>query len=100
MYGSRAATGHATDVRVGIWKTAQTREDMQHLLLRLWEKMSHTIVFVTHDVSEAVTLADRILIMGKDPGCIREDIDVKLPRPRKKGESEFLLFCRNIYQPP
>lgn len=77
---------------------AQTREEMQNLLLLLWENLSHTIIFVTHDVTEAVTLADRILVMSKDPGRIREEIRVDLPRPRKREKSDFLFFSRKLYE--
>lgn len=77
---------------------AQTREEMQNFLLSLWENLSHTIIFVTHDVTEAVTLADRILVMSKDPGRIREEIRVDLPRPRKREKSDFLFFSRKLYE--
>ena len=77
---------------------AQSREEMQNLLLSLWKTLSHTILFVTHDVSEAVTLADRILLMEKAPGRIREDIRVDLPRPRKTDTDRFLFFCRQLYE--
>lgn len=77
---------------------AQTREEMQKFLLSLWENLSHTIIFVTHDVTEAVTLADRILVMTKDPGRIREEIRVDLPRPRKREKSDFLFFSRKLYE--
>lgn len=77
---------------------AQTREEMQHLLLSLWEKLSHTIIFVTHDVNEAITLSDRILVMGKNPGRIREDIHVGLARPRKMEKQEFIFFSRKLYK--
>jgi NitT/TauT family transport system ATP-binding protein len=77
---------------------AQTREEMQQLMLSLWAKLSHTILFVTHDVTEAVTLADRVLLMGKDPGRIREDIRIDLPRPRKKDSEAFLFFCRRLFE--
>jgi NitT/TauT family transport system ATP-binding protein len=76
---------------------AQTREEMQNFLLSLWEKLAHTILFVTHDVNEAIILADRILLMDKDPGRIREEIRVDLPRPRRRERSEFLLFARRLY---
>jgi len=76
---------------------AQTREEMQNLMLSLWQKLSHTILFVTHDVNEAVTLADRILLMAKDPGRIREDIEVNLSRPRKKDSDPFLILCRRLF---
>jgi NitT/TauT family transport system ATP-binding protein len=77
---------------------AQSREEMQQLLLSLWQALAHTILFVTHDVAEAVTLADRILLMGKDPGRIREDIRVDLPRPRKTDDRVFLEFCRRLHE--
>lgn len=75
---------------------AQTREEMQNLLLMLWKKLSHTILFVTHDVNEAVLLADRILLFNSDPGQIKEDISIALPRPRDKVGADFLKYCRSI----
>ena len=75
---------------------AQSREEMQNLLLSLWEQFSHTILFVTHDVNEAVKLADRILLMDKRPGRIREEIDIDLARPRKSESTEFIQVSRNI----
>jgi NitT/TauT family transport system ATP-binding protein len=75
----------------------QTHEEMQNLLLSLWEKLSHTILFVTHDVNEAVTLADRILVMDKDPGRVQEEIHVDLKRPRKKESREFLYYSQYLY---
>ena len=76
---------------------AQTREEMQNLLLSLWQKLSHTILFVTHDVQEAVVLADRILLMDKDPGRIREDIRIDLPRPREMSTRRFLESSRYLF---
>lgn len=77
---------------------AQTREEMQNLLLSLWKKMSYSIVFVTHDVDEAVTLGDRILLMGKDPGIIRQSISVDLPRPRQRDTENFIFFSRKLHE--
>ena len=77
---------------------AQTREEMQHLLLFLWKKLSYTIVFVTHDVDEAVILADRIFLMGKDPGTIRFTVPVELPRPRKRDTGEFIFFSQKLHE--
>lgn len=77
---------------------AQTREEMQNFLLSLWKNLSHTIIFVTHDVTEAVTLTDRILLMDKDSGRIREEIRVDLTRPRKREKSDFLFFSRKLYK--
>ncbi len=64
---------------------AQTRADMQALLLRIWEETASTILFVTHDVEEAVYLADRIYIVSARPGTIVEDIPVPFGRPRDPG---------------
>lgn len=61
---------------------AQTRLMMQESLLDIWRKFGTTVVFVTHDVDEAVFLADRVLIMSAAPGRIIEDVKIKLPRPR------------------
>jgi len=70
---------------------------MQGLLLRLWARLAHTIVFVTHDVSEALVLADRVLVMGMSPGKIKEEISVALPRPRAKDDAGFLDLSRRLY---
>ncbi|HSK42473.1 MAG TPA: ABC transporter ATP-binding protein, partial [Candidatus Binatia bacterium] len=61
---------------------AQTRSDMQQLLLQIWDETACTILFVTHDVEEAVYLADRIFIMSSHPGTIVEDVEVPFDRPR------------------
>ncbi|PYP86314.1 MAG: sulfonate ABC transporter ATP-binding protein [Candidatus Angelobacter sp. Gp1-AA117] len=61
---------------------AQTRSEMQQLLLQVWEETASTILFVTHDVEEAVYLADRIFIMSAHPGTIVEDVEVPFARPR------------------
>jgi NitT/TauT family transport system ATP-binding protein len=71
---------------------AQTRSDMQQLLLKIWDETACTILFVTHDVEEAVYLADRIFIMSSHPGTIVEDVQVPFDRPRDlelKEKSEF-----------
>ncbi|AMK76879.1 MULTISPECIES: ABC transporter ATP-binding protein [Methylomonas] len=61
---------------------AQTRIMMQQLLLRVWERFNTTIVFVTHDIDEALFLADRILVMSARPGRIIENLAVDFQRPR------------------
>ncbi len=74
---------------------AQTRIIMQENLLRLWSEFGTTIVFVTHDIEEAIYLADRVLVMSASPGQILRTIDVGLPRPRSPGlllEPEFPLL--------
>ena len=61
---------------------AQTRALMGELLMRLWEEAAKTVLFVTHDIEEALFLADRVFVMTARPGRIREEITVPLPRPR------------------
>jgi NitT/TauT family transport system ATP-binding protein len=77
---------------------AQSREEMQKLLLSLWQELAITILFVTHDVNEAVILADRVLVMSKNPGRIHEQVRVDLPRPRSRDSSAFLHFSRRLYE--
>jgi NitT/TauT family transport system ATP-binding protein len=64
---------------------AQTRSEMQQLLLKVWDETASTILFVTHDVEEAIYLADRIFIMSAHPGTIVEDVQVPFDRPRDLG---------------
>jgi NitT/TauT family transport system ATP-binding protein len=61
---------------------AQTRETMQEEVTRLWERTGKTIVFVTHDIEEAVFLGDRVVVLTARPGRIRESVKIDLPRPR------------------
>jgi len=71
---------------------AQTRGEMQQLLLKIWDETASTILFVTHDVEEAIYLADRIFIMSAHPGTIIEDVQVPFDRPRDlslKQRNEF-----------
>lgn len=62
----------------------QTRRYMQEELLEIWEKDKRTVVFVTHDMEEAVLLADRVVLMSARPGRVEEVIDVNIPRPRNQ----------------
>lgn len=61
---------------------AQTRFMMQENLLKLWEDLKTTVVFVTHDIDEAIFLADRVVVMSANPGRVLKDISISLPRPR------------------
>jgi NitT/TauT family transport system ATP-binding protein len=61
---------------------AQTRMLMQELLLQVWERHHQTVLFVTHDIEEALLLADRVCVMTARPGRIKKSIDVGIPRPR------------------
>ena len=61
---------------------AQTREFMQEELMKIWAETKKTVVFITHDLDEAVLLSDRILVLSRGPGTVRRVVDVDLPRPR------------------
>ena len=60
----------------------QTKIVLHELLLRMWQETARTVVFVTHDIEEAVTLADRILVLSAHPGHTKAIVNVELPRPR------------------
>jgi NitT/TauT family transport system ATP-binding protein len=76
-----------------------TRQKMGFELLRLWEEWKSTVLFVTHDVDEAVMLSDKVLVMSSRPGRILGAFTVDLPRPRQifaKDTSEFIHFSSRI----
>ncbi|WP_068830841.1 ABC transporter ATP-binding protein [Pseudomonas sp. BMS12] len=78
---------------------SQTRLQMQQLLLQVWGHSKKTVVFVTHDIDEAILLADRIYVMGARPGRIKEVLDVPIERPRNLDvvmEPEFIRMKRHI----
>jgi NitT/TauT family transport system ATP-binding protein len=78
---------------------AQTRGLMQDLLLRIWAEEGLTVLFVTHDVDEAVYLSDRIYVLSSHPGRIKEEITVPLARPRRYEQqltSEFLELKSHV----
>lgn len=61
---------------------SQTRHAMQQLLLRVWDNSKKTVLFVTHDIDEAILLADRVFVMSGRPGLIRKEITIPFERPR------------------
>jgi len=65
---------------------AQTRAEMQTHLMRIWDSVDLTVLFITHDLDEAVYLADRIVVLAAHPGRIHEVIEVPVPRPRERGQ--------------
>ncbi len=75
---------------------AQTRNLLQHELLKIWEKTKKTILFVTHSVDEAVFMADRIVVLTPRPGSICEVISVNSPRPRDRTSVEFAKVRRYV----
>jgi NitT/TauT family transport system ATP-binding protein len=79
---------------------AQVRQLMAVELLRIWERDRKSIVFVTHDIDEAVFLADRVIVMSASPGRIIESIPIALPRPRSlavRNLPEFAAHREHIW---
>jgi NitT/TauT family transport system ATP-binding protein len=81
---------------------AQTRELMQEELMQLWQDTRKTVVFVTHDLDEAVLLADRVLLLSPGPGRVRRLVEVHLPRPRNgydvRASSEFVRIRSELWK--
>jgi NitT/TauT family transport system ATP-binding protein len=78
---------------------AQTRTILQDELVQLWSRARSTILFITHDIAEAIILADRIGIMRAGPGsAVKEEIDVTLARPRNRGSAEFAALYDRIHR--
>jgi NitT/TauT family transport system ATP-binding protein len=69
---------------------ALTRDEMQRLLADVWRETRKTVVYVTHNVAEAVYLADRVLVMTPHPGKVKADVRIELARPRNPLSVEFL----------
>lgn len=69
---------------------ALTRDDMQRLVAQVWQETAKTVIYVTHNVAEAVFLADRVIIMSAHPGRVKCDLKITLARPRDPLSIEFL----------
>ena len=80
---------------------AQTREIMQTELLRIWERGQKTVLFVTHQIDEAVFLSDRVLVFARRPGRLQAEVKIPLPRPRNltmKRTGEFVALVDRIWR--
>jgi sulfonate transport system ATP-binding protein len=75
---------------------AFTRACLHEMLLSLWQELRPTILMVTHDVDEAVFLADRVVVMRPRPGRVHETMPIGLPRPRNKLAAEYDITRRNV----
>ncbi|MBV8840883.1 MAG: ABC transporter ATP-binding protein, partial [Alphaproteobacteria bacterium] len=75
---------------------AMTRDDMQRLLADVWRETRKTIIYVTHNVAEAVYLADRVIVMTPHPGRVKAVIPIALPRPRDALSVEFLDYQKQM----
>lgn len=75
---------------------ALTRRNLQDELLRIWQKLGKTILFVTHSIEESIYLADRIVVMTYRPGTVKRDHIVEIPRPRDPASPEFNKLKREL----
>ena len=78
---------------------AITRSEMQEFLLEVCDRHRHTVLFITHDIDEAVYLSDRIIVLGKNPAIIKGEIEIKISKPRNADvllEREFLEYKKKI----
>jgi len=79
---------------------AQTREFMQSELVKIWSKTQKTAMFITHDIDEAIYLADRVLVFSQRPARIKESITIDIPRPRSlrvKRDPQFQQYAEQIW---
>jgi NitT/TauT family transport system ATP-binding protein len=75
---------------------AQTRDLLHDELERVWRETGQTIIFVTHNVREAVRLADRVLVLSYQPGRIKTKFSISLPRPRHIEDSEVAAMSKRV----
>ena len=75
---------------------ALTRDDMQRLLAEVWRETRKTVIYVTHNVAEAVYLADRVVVMTPHPGTVKTEVRIDLPRPRDPLSVEFLDYQKEL----
>jgi NitT/TauT family transport system ATP-binding protein len=76
---------------------AQTKLQLEEVLLSLWNAERRTVIFITHDLSEAVALSDRVIVMRARPGAIIADIPIDLPRPRSVRKLQSTPRYHELY---
>jgi NitT/TauT family transport system ATP-binding protein len=76
----------------------QNRHKLQEQLIGVWKRFENTIVFITHDVDEAIFLADKIVILDRNPGRIAKIVEVDMERPRNRESKEFLELLDSIVE--
>ena len=76
---------------------AQTRYILQQELINIWQTLKKTVVFITHNLEEAVILADRVVVLSPQPGRIRDVIPVDLPRPRSITDPAYVSLLKMVY---
>ena len=81
---------------------ALTRLELEDTLLKLWQELGTTILFITHDIEEAIYLSDRVWVLSRRPSQIIEELRIEFPRPRNqvatRAEARFMEIRNKIYQ--
>ncbi|MFC1953584.1 ABC transporter ATP-binding protein [Chloroflexota bacterium] len=80
---------------------ALTRKELRNWLLGVWQEFGRTVMFITHDVEEAVFLGDRVIVLSARPGVIKHELKIDLPRPRRQGlvaDPEFSKLVRKLLE--
>ena len=75
---------------------AQNRNKLQDDILQIWKKSEKTIIFITHNIDEAIYLADRIVVLGANPATVKKVIPVELSRPRDRTGSQFIQIRKEL----
>ena len=75
---------------------ALTRQALQDELVQVWQRSAAAVLFVTHDIDEAVFLADTVIVLGGSPAGVSARIDIDLPRPRDRGTAEFAAYVKDV----
>lgn len=75
---------------------AMTRRKLQTELIRIWQSTQSAVMFVTHDIDEAVYLADRVVVLGNRPATVVENLQIDLPRPRDRNAAEFAACVTHL----
>lgn len=75
---------------------ALTRRNLQTELIRIWQATNSAVLFVTHDIDEAVYLADRVVVLGNRPATVVENLAIDLPRPRDRNAPEFARYAAHL----
>jgi NitT/TauT family transport system ATP-binding protein len=75
---------------------AQTREGLQRDLLDLWQRLKKTVIFVTHNLEEAILLGTRVIVLTRRPASIRLDREVRLPVPRDPTNPDFVALRQEL----
>ena len=77
---------------------AMTRSMMQSILLDIWDKEKQTILLITHDLEEALVMADKIFVLTARPATIKAEVDVTLPRPRGITDAKLIRLKSDLYE--